>query len=123
MDEHKRRLIVMGDRVLISPVEGEERTKVGLYLPQTVVEKEAVQSGRIAATGPGTPMPRIEDLDSEPWKPTDPQVKHVPMQAQVGDYAIYLRKASVEIKYEGNKYVVIPQSAILVLLREDNPTD
>ena len=54
---NKRKLIVMGDRVLIAPDVGEERTKVGLYLPQTVVEKDSVQTGRIVATGPGMPMP------------------------------------------------------------------
>jgi chaperonin GroES len=119
MENPKRKLIVMGDRVLISPVEGEERTKVGLYLPQTVIDKDAVRSGRIVATGPGTPLPGIEDIDSEPWKPTDPSLRHVPMQAQEGDFAIFLRKASVEITYEGKKYIVVPQSAILVILRDE----
>ena len=42
------------------------------------------------------------------------------MQAQIGDYAIFLLKASVEIKYEGNSYLVVPQAAILVILRDEN---
>lgn len=119
MDHPKRRLIVMGDRVLVSPFEGEERTKVGLYLPQTVLEKETVQSGRIVEVGPGLPLPDPQDINEEPWKQGGPHLKHVPMQAEVDDYAIFLRKASVEIKYEKQTYLVVPQGAILVLLRGD----
>ena len=52
-----KRLIVVGDRVLIKQEDLEERTEVGLYLPQTVVEKEEVQSGRVVLTGPGIPLP------------------------------------------------------------------
>ncbi len=120
MIKKRRNLIVVGDRVLISPDEGEERTKVGLYLPQTVMDKESVQSGRITATGPGIPLPDPQDLGDEPWKSLQAPVKHVPMQAREGDYAIFLRKASVEIKYEGKPYLVVPQSAILVLLRDED---
>ena len=119
MKKNKKKLIVVGDRVLISPDEGEERTRVGLYLPQTVIDKETVQSGRIIATGPGTPLPTPTDLDDEPWRASQQETKHVPMQAQVDDYVIYLRKAAVEIKYEGKVYLVIPQAAILVILRDD----
>jgi hypothetical protein len=39
------------------------------------------------------------------------------MQARVGDYAIFLRKASVEIKFEGRTYLIVPQGAILLLDR------
>lgn len=117
MKQSKRRLIVMGDRVLIAPVEGEERTRVGLYLPQTVLEKDAVQSGRIVEIGPGMPLPDPQEINNEPWRTGDKQVKHVPMQAEVDDYAIFIRKASVEIKFEDKIYLVVPQSAILVLLR------
>ena len=60
----KKRLIVIGDRVLIQPDEGEERTEVGLYLPKWAVEKEAVQSGRIIGTGPGTPLPDPGDVET-----------------------------------------------------------
>ena len=120
MKHEKRNLIVVGDRVLISPDEGEERTKVGLYLPQTVLEKDQVQGGRIVATGPGIPLPDPSDVDDEPWRYSSGQSRHVPMQAQVGDFAIFLRKASVEIKYEGKPYLVVPQSAILVLFRDQS---
>lgn len=119
MKNDKRKLIVVGDRVLVTPDEGEERTKVGLYLPQTVIDKNSVQSGRIVATGPGAPLPGPTDLDDEPWKDALQEVKYIPMQAQVDDYVIFLRKAAVEIKYEGNTYLVLPQAAILVILRDN----
>lgn len=120
MDEepNPRRLIVVGDRVLIAPEEGEERTNVGLYLPATAVESRQVQGGRIMATGPGTPMSEPTAMDDEPWKIRLPDVKYLPMQADVGDYALFFRKAAVEITFEGKTYLVVPQAAILVLLRE-----
>ena len=117
-DESPKRLIVVGDRVLITPEEGEERTNVGLYLPPTAVESRQVQGGRIVATGPGTPMTEPASMDDEPWKIHGPEVKYLPMQALVGDYALFFRKAAVEITFEGKKYLVAPQAAILVLVRE-----
>jgi len=119
MKNGKKRLIVVGDRVLILPDEGEERTKVGLYLPQTVLDKDSVQSGRIIATGPGTPLTQPQDMDEEPWKSPARENRYMPIQAKAGDYAIFMRKASVEIKYEGKTYLVVPQAAILVLLRDE----
>jgi co-chaperonin GroES (HSP10) len=120
-----KKLVVVGDRVLITPGEGEERTNVGLYLPPTAIDHQAVQGGRIVATGPGTPLPDPASLDDEPWKlqgdPSGP--RFVPMQARLGDYALFFRKAAVEITYEGTKYLVVPQAAILVLVRGPDPLD
>jgi len=119
-----KKLIVVGDRVLIVPGEGEERTNVGLYLPPTAVDHQAVQGGRIVATGPGTPLPDPGTLDDEPWKiHAVSGSKFVPMQAHIGDYALFFRKAAVEITYEGDKYLVVPQAAILVLVRGSDPLE
>ena len=118
MGRLKKDLIVVGDRLLIRPEEGEERTNVGLYLPATAVESRQVQGGRIVATGPGIPMSEPASMDDEPWKIRLPDVKYLPMQADVGDYALFFRKAAVEITFEGKTYLVVPQAAILVLLRE-----
>jgi co-chaperonin GroES (HSP10) len=117
---HKR-LIVAGDRILVAPDQGEDRTEVGLYLPRWAVEKESVQAGRVVAVGPGIPLPAPESMEDEPWKESTASARHVPMQAQVGDYAIFLRKASVEVKFEGKTYLIVPQGAILLLDR--NPPD
>ncbi len=119
MRKGRKELIVVGDRVLIKLEEGEERSKVGLILPATAVEGQAVQGGTIVATGPGTPLPEVSDHLDEPWRITgakDP--RHVPMQAHVGDYALFFRKAAVEITFEGERYLVVPQAAILALTRE-----
>ena len=42
------------------------------------------------------------------------------MQARVGDHAIFFRKAAVEVSFEGQRYLVVPQAAILVLIRDDS---
>ena len=120
-DETPKRLIVVGDRVLITPEEGEERTNVGLYLPQTALDSRQVQGGRIVATGPGTPMSEPASMDEEPWKIRGSDVKYLPMQADVGDYALFFRKAAVELTFEGKNYLVVPQAAILVLVRRESP--
>ena len=113
-----KKLIVVGDRVLIAPEEGEERTRVGLYLPQTALDTLAVQGGRVLATGPGTPLAEPASLDDEPWKIGRREgARYVPMQARAGDYALFFRKAAVEITFEGTKYLVVPLAAILVLVR------
>lgn len=120
LPESNKRLIVVGDRVLVQVEEGEERTKVGLYLPSTAVESQAVQGGEIVATGPGLPMPDPGENADEPWRRsgTAREARYVPMQAQVGDYALFFRKAAVEITFEGQPFLVVPQAAILALVRE-----
>ena len=127
MRKNKKELIVVGDRVLVSIEEGEERSSVGLYLPPTAVDNQAVQGGRIVATGPGLPMPDLASQDSdEPWKNAQGSAsgtKHVPMQARTGDYALFFRKASVEITFENERYLVVPQAAILALVRDTNVAD
>jgi chaperonin GroES len=117
--EHKRKhkqLIVVGDRVLIAP-EGEERSKVGLYLPASAVDNQAVQGGSVVATGPGTPIGAPTELGDEPWKMSGSEAKYLPVQARAGDYAIFFRRAAVEITFEETRYLVVPQAAILVLVR------
>ena len=119
LPESNKRLIVVGDRVLVQVEEGEERTKVGLYLPSTAVDSQAVQGGEIVATGPGLPMPDPGEGGDEPWRRGPArETRYVPMQAQVGDYALFFRKAAVEITFEGQPFLVVPQAAILALVRE-----
>lgn len=114
-----KELIVIGDRVLILPDEGENRTDTGLYLPQGVKEKEKVQSGVVVKTGPGYPIPDPTALEIEPWQTPKLENKYFPLQARERDYCIFLRNAAIEIEYEGKKYVIVPHSAILVILRNN----
>lgn len=113
----KKELIVVGDRVLIMPDGGEDRTDTGLYLPQGVKEKEKVQSGTVVKIGPGYPIPDPAALDAEPWQTPKLESHYFPLQAKEGDYCIFLRNAGIEIEFEGKKFIVVPHSAILVLLR------
>jgi chaperonin GroES len=123
MDKHSKRLIVVGDRLLIAPEEGEERSRVGLYLPASAVDAQAVQSGTIVATGPGTPISAPAELGEEPWQIGSGEARYLPVQARLGDFAIFFRRAAVEITFEGSKYLVVPQAAVLVLIREPRNED
>ena len=121
-DNKFKKLIVVGDRVLIKPKRSQDRTKSGLYLPAGVKEKEQVQSGYIMKAGPGYPIPMpIED--DEPWKEKDEKVKYVPLQARKGDLAIFLQKGAFEVMYENEKFYIVPQSSILMLEREEDIFD
>lgn len=116
-DNKLKRLIVVGDRVLIRPKSPSDRTNSGLYLPPTVQEREQVQSGYVIKVGPGYPIP--SPSDEEPWR-DDERVKYMPLQAQEGDLAIYLQRNAIELDYEGEPYVIVPQSSILMLERSED---
>lgn len=117
-DNRLKKLIIIGDRVLVRPTRPNERTETGLFLPPGVQEKEKVQQGYIIKAGPGyaIPMP----TEDEPWKSHEEQVKYIPLQAKEGDLAIFLLGGATEIMYEGEKYFIVPQSAILMLEREED---
>jgi co-chaperonin GroES (HSP10) len=117
-----KELIVVGDRVLVVPEEGEERTQVGLYLPATAIDARQVQGGRVVALGPGIPVATPDPSDEEPWKRQRPQPRYMPMQAVIGDYALFFRRAGVDITFEGKRYYVVPHDAILVLVRDGDIT-
>lgn len=118
-DNKFKKLIVVGDRVLIKPKKDEERTKSGLYLPPGVKEKEQIQSGYIMKAGPGYPIPVAMEED-EPWKDKEENVKYVPLQAKEGDLAIFLQKGAIEVIYQEEKYFIVSQSSILMLEREED---
>jgi chaperonin GroES len=118
-DNKLKKLIVVGDRVLIQPVKQTEKTDSGLYLPPGVQEKEKIQSGYVIKVGPGYPLPLPADED-EMWKGKEEQVKYLPLQAQEGDLAIFLQRGAVEVIYEKEKYFIVPQASILMLEREED---
>ncbi|MGH7585442.1 MAG: co-chaperone GroES [Gemmatimonadales bacterium] len=115
-----RQLVVVGDRVLITPEEGDDRLRGGLYLPPTAIDSQQVQSGLIVAVGTGDPITESVDSD-EPWRELRREARSRPLQARVGDHAIFFRKAAVEITFEEKRYLVVPHGAILVLIRDDLP--
>jgi len=118
MQKGKKEIILTGDRLLIVPDIGEDRSNAGLYLPKWAVEKESIQGGRIVEMGPGIPMPNPHDIEDEPWKAQDALSGSEDMQATIGDYAVFLRKAAVEVKFEGDSYLIVPHAAVLMLVRD-----
>jgi co-chaperonin GroES (HSP10) len=111
-------VIIVGDRVLVKPRAQDQTTPSGLFLPPGVKENEKIQSGYVIKTGPGYPLPTIADAD-EPWKQPGEAVKYIPLQANVGDLCIYLQNSGYELEFNGEKYIVVPQNAILLLIREE----
>lgn len=116
-DNKLKKIIVVGDRVLIRLKKPNDKTGSGLYLPPGVQEKEKVQQGYIIKAGPGYPIP-MQTEDQEPWMDSDEKVKYVPLQAKEGDLAIFLLSGAHEVVYEGEKYFIVSQHSILMLERE-----
>ena len=116
-DNTFKKLVIIGDRVLIQLTKPNEKTLSGLYLPPGVQEKEKVQQGIIIKTGPGfvIPMP----IEEESWKSDEEKVKYIPLQAKEGDLAIFLLSGATEVIYAGSTYYILPQSAILMLERDE----
>lgn len=84
----------LADRVLIEPMEAEEKTSSGIYIPDTAKEKP--QKGTVIAAGPGT--------------------KDLPMEVKVGDVVLYGKYAGTEITIEGKDYLIMKQSDILAVI-------
>jgi co-chaperonin GroES (HSP10) len=121
-DNKLKKLIVVGDRVLIKAQKESEKTNTGIYLPPGVQQKESIQAGYIVKAGPGYPIPFAMDEEDD-WKPEEEKVKYIPLQAKEGDKAIFLQKAATEIKYNNEKYYIVSQSSILMLEREEDLFD
>jgi chaperonin GroES len=86
----------LADRVLVKPIEKEEKTKSGIYLPDTAKEKP--QEGEVIAVGPG--------------KMTD-EGKRIPMDLKVGDKVIYPTFAGNTIKIDNEELIFIVEKDIL----------
>lgn len=86
----------LGDRVIIKPLPQEEKTKGGIYLPDTAKEKP--QQGEVMAVGKG----RITD-----------EGKKIEMEVKVGDKVLYGKYSGTEIKLEGEEYLIVKESEIL----------
>ena len=86
----------LADRVLVKPIEKEEKTKSGIYLPDTA--KERPQEGEFIAVGPG----RVDDNG-----------KRIPMELEVGDKVIYAKYGGTEIKVDDVEMMILRESDIL----------
>jgi chaperonin GroES len=86
----------LADRVLVKPIEKEEKTRSGIILPDTAKEKP--QEGKVIAVGPG--------------KVTD-DGKRIPMDLKVGDMVIYAKYGGTEIKVDDEEMIILRESDIL----------
>ena len=86
----------LADRVVIKPIEREEVTKGGIYIPDTAKEKP--QEGKVIAIGPG----RLSEDGNR-----------VALDVKVGDVVIYARYAGTEIKIDAEEYVILRENDIL----------
>lgn len=89
----------LGDRLLVKPLEQEEKTASGIILPETAKEKP--QEGEVLAAGPGA---RKEDGE------------RIDMEVKVGDRVLYAKYAGTEIKMDGQKYLILRESDILAIV-------
>ena len=117
--EYRKQMLVVGDRILLQLDDGEDKTKSGLYLPASVREREKVATGRVVRVGPGYPIPNPNYTDDEPWSTPREPMRYIPLQAKEGDYAMFLPEQGVEVEFEGMKYLIVPQSAVLLLVRDE----
>ena len=89
----------LGDRVVVKPVEREERTKSGIVLPDTAKEKP--QEGMVEAVGTG----RLLDNGTK-----------VPMELMVGDKILYAKYAGNEFKVDEIEYLIISEKDVLAVV-------
>ena len=116
----QKKIVLVGDKVLVAPDRESDRTAHGLYLPPGVREKEKVQGGIVVQVGPGYAVANPQFIDQEPWSTTPKEpVKYIPLQAEEGDFALFLRDSAVEIEFEGSKYLIVSHLAILMLIRRN----
>ena len=112
------KFIMVGDRVLVKPRTNQSKTTSGLYLPPTIENKEKLSSGYVIKVGPGYSIPAVNEFD-EPWKNKSDEVKYVPLQAKIGDLAIYMQKSGWEVVINDESYIILPHSAIVMLIRDE----
>jgi chaperonin GroES len=86
----------LADRVLVKPIEQEEKTKSGIYLPDTAKEKP--QEGKVLAVGPGK---------------MSEEGKLIPMNLKVGDIVIYSKYGGTEIKVDDEDLIILRESDVL----------
>ena len=86
----------LADRLVVKPIEVEEKTKTGIYLPDTAKEKP--QEGKVVAAGPG----RLSE-----------DGKRIAMEVKVGDIVVYSKYGGTEIKVEDEELIILRESDIL----------
>jgi chaperonin GroES len=86
----------LADRIVVRPLEKDDKTRGGIILPDTVKEKP--QEGEVVAVGPG----RLSD-----------EGKRVAMEVKVGDIIIYAKYGGTEITIDDEKLMILRESDVL----------
>ena len=89
----------LADRIVVKPAEAEEKTKGGLFLPDTAKEKPVW--GEVIAAGPG--------------KTTD-DGKKLPMEVKVGDKVLYGKYSGTEVTVDGQEVLIMRESDIFAIM-------
>ena len=95
----KLKIKPLGDRIVVKPMEAEEKTKGGIILPDTVKEKPV--EGTIVAAGPGR-------------KSDDGKI--VDMEVKVGEKILYGKYSGTEVTIEGEEYLIMRESDIFAIV-------
>ncbi len=101
MAKLKMNLKPLGDRVVVEPLEKEEKTTSGIILPETAKEKP--QEGEVLAAGPGR---------------TDENGKRIPMDVKKGDVVLFAKYSGTEIKVNDKKLLILKESDILAIVEK-----
>lgn len=118
-----KNIVVIGDRILIKPLESANKTGSGLYLPPSVKEHDAVHTGLVVKVGPGYPIPACQDPDAVFRGESSDNVNYVPLQVKEGDEALYLHASGTELEVNGERYVIVSQNAVMLVVRPVVPDD
>jgi len=113
------KFIVIGDRVLLKPKSPQQKTRSGLFLPPGFEDKQKVSCGYVIKSGPGYPIPTLPET-REPWKKSEESQFYFPLQVKTGDLAVFLQENSYLIEFNKEKYVIVPHSAILMVIRDED---
>ena len=91
-------LIPLGNNLVVDPIEEEERTALGIILPETA--KERPQRGVVMAVGPGR---RLENGERQP------------VAVSVGDKVLYAKFGGTEIKIDDRKFLILSEDDVLAV--------
>ncbi|MBC7242172.1 MAG: co-chaperone GroES [Anaerolineae bacterium] len=91
----------LADRIVVKPLEQEEKTPGGIILPETAKEKP--QEGEVLAVGPG----RMGEDN-----------KRIPMEVKVGDIVLFAKYAGTEVKIKDEKYLILKESDVLAIVEK-----
>src|SRR5690625_6879547 len=86
------------------------------------MEREKIRSGRVVKVGPGYVIPSPE-YSGEPRSTDKEAVRYLPLQAQKGDHAFFLKKDALEIQFEETDYLIIPHAAIVAIVRSSERSE